>query len=155
MEIPEPITVRCSAIVIRQDQVLLCHRADGFWVLPGGSPHRAEGAPGCAEREVSQETGLTIRPLGVAFVFDVTSPNGDQHGFEIVFDSEELDASRMPEGPEEGLVPSFVALDSLAELSLLPSISHEIRAFGGHVDRGRIAPYLGNLWIPVPGTDGH
>ena len=149
MEVPEPISVRCSALVIREERLLVCHReADDAWVLPGGSPHRNEGARDCAEREVQQETGIAIRPGGVALVFDVTNSSGNQHLFEIVFDAEEVDAQTVPEGSEGGLVPMFVALDSLNELPLHPSLGDQVRRFADHVP-SVTAPYLGNLWAPA------
>jgi len=149
VEVPEPISLRCSALVVRDEQLLVCHReADDAWVLPGGSPHRGEGARDCAEREVPQETGIAIRAGGVALVFDVTNPGGSQHLFEIVFEAEELHTSTVPTASEDGLVPTFVALDSLDGLPLRPSIGGQVRTFAAHATNAT-APYLGNLWRPT------
>jgi len=106
MEVAEPITVRCSALVVRGDRILLCRRpATDIWVLPGGSPRRSEGAWECARREVSQETGLAVTPDGVAFVLEATSPKGEQHLFEIIFSATEDDPSATPCGMETSSLP--------------------------------------------------
>jgi 8-oxo-dGTP diphosphatase len=152
MEITEPITVRCSAVVFRGDGVLLCHRpATDSWVLPGGSPFRSEGASECVRREVLQETGLAVTPRGVVFVLDATSPKGEQHLFEIIFGATDDDPSTAPHGSEDQLDPSFVRLDALADLTLLPPIGEQLREFAkeppDHL-RG-MAAYLGNVWQPV------
>ena len=143
--------------VVRGDCILLCRRpATDIWVLPRGSPRRSEGAWECARREVSQETGLAITPDRVAFVLDATSLKGEQHLFEIIFSATENDPSAMPRGREDQLAPSFVQLDALRDLVLLPPIGEQLRAF---VERSpdrvaETAPYLGNVWgtIPEPGS---
>lgn len=150
MEVPEPITVRCSALVQRDQRVLLCHRNhDDTWVVPGGSPHRDEGAGACAEREVFQEAGLRVQAGEVALVLDVTSPKGEEHLFEIVFAAYEIDPSEAPHGHEDGLDPSFVRLDALPNLALRPHIGDQIRALLVGADVAPTAAYLGNVWEPM------
>jgi 8-oxo-dGTP diphosphatase len=61
------VELRCSAIVFRDDRLLLLQRRrDGAedWVLPGGHPRRREGAAACVEREVLEETGIGIQAPG-------------------------------------------------------------------------------------------
>lgn len=153
MEIAEPVTVRCSTLVVGGDCILLCRRpTTDIWVLPGGSPRRSEGAWECARREVSQETGLAVTPDRVAFVLDATSPKGEQHLFEIIFSATEADPSATPCGTEDGLAPSFVQLDALRDLMLLPPIGERLRAF---IERSpdrvaETASYLGNVWGTIP-----
>ncbi len=74
---PGGIDLRCSAIVVRQQAVLLIHRTyDGAedWVLPGGTPSAGESTAACARREVREETGLRVDPARVAFVLEVVGP---------------------------------------------------------------------------------
>ena len=151
MEVSEPVSVRCSALIARGKTLLLCHRhRDDVWVLPGGSPHRSESASKCAEREVHQETGIQIRAMDVAFVLDATSPKGEQHLFEIVFATEEDDSSSEPGGYEEELVPGFVPLDEVARLRVLPRIGTELQAFVVKWSSPKTVPatarYLDHLW---------
>jgi 8-oxo-dGTP pyrophosphatase MutT (NUDIX family) len=61
------VELRCSAIVFRDDRLLLLRRRrDGAedWVLPGGHPGSREGAAACVEREVLEETGIAFRRPG-------------------------------------------------------------------------------------------
>jgi 8-oxo-dGTP diphosphatase len=58
---PDGIVLRCSAIVVRQQAVLLIHRTyDGAedWVLPGGTPHAGESTAACARRQAGHLRGL-------------------------------------------------------------------------------------------------
>lgn len=149
MEIAEPISVRCSELVVRGDSVLLCHRdKDQQWFLPGGAPHRSEGAADCARREVLEETGLATAPDGVAFAFDVTDETHSVHLIELVFWATESDPTIDPDNKEEGLQPSFVPLESLDLISLQPSIAELIRSMAQD-SSPRTAIYLGNLWQSV------
>lgn len=158
METAEPVTVRCSALVVRGHSILLCHRqATDVWVLPGGSPRRSEGAAECAQREVQEETGLVVTSHRVAFVLDATSPKGEEHLFEIIFRATEDDLSASPRGGLElQLDPSFVGFDALVDLTLLPPIGAHLRHFAqGSSDDVGTAAYLGNVWRPIPGPSPH
>jgi len=69
----DSIDVRCSAIVFRDDAVLLVHRSRNGtddWVLPGGTPRTGESMAACARRETLEETGLSVDPARVAFVLE-------------------------------------------------------------------------------------
>lgn len=148
MEVDDPVSVRCSALVAREDTVLLCHRRkDGVWVLPGGSPRRAESVSDCAVREVLQETGIQIQTVGIAFAFDVISPD-DKHLLEIVFSAAEVGASKSPCRREENLNPEFVRVDRLSQLELRPAAARTFALRVGPASaRNWPAPYLGNLWV--------
>jgi 8-oxo-dGTP diphosphatase len=161
MKVAERISVRCSAIVLRGDSVLLCQQVDGnAWVLSAGAPRRSEGAADCARREVLQETDLDVTPKRIAFVWDATSRQGEQHLFEIAFLATERDGDAVPRRKEDNLVPAFVRLGSLAGLSLRPEIADHLCAFAEGINRslGKVhqatAAYLGNVWQPIPDGDG-
>ena len=66
---PEPnsLVVAASAVVFDDDgRILLQRRADsGLWALPGGGMEMTESLPGCAIREVEEETGLDIEIIGL------------------------------------------------------------------------------------------
>jgi 8-oxo-dGTP diphosphatase len=82
------VELRCSAIVFREERLLLLRRRrDGAedWVLPGGHPRPREGVAACVEREVLEETGIRIQAPRVAFVLETTDPAGDRRLIELVF----------------------------------------------------------------------
>lgn len=151
MDDRELVALRCSAIVLRQEAVLLCRRTDAqSWVLPGGSPHPGEGSAACARREVLEETGITIDADRVAFVLEATNPAGTEHLIEIVFLGSDRQPAVVPRQLEPDLVPRFMPFAELAGIELLPPIAGYLR---GLARRARAigaveatAPYLGNVW---------
>lgn len=148
------LNLRCSTLLFRDGSVLLCQRTRGdkAWVLPGGTPRKGEGTAAAAQREVGEETGLSVHSERVAFVLETTSRDASHHLIEIVFIGAELDGRREPRQLESALRPQFVPLEQLGGLELRPPIAGYIR---GHAMRHRsdgsfsdpyTAAYLGNLW---------
>jgi ADP-ribose pyrophosphatase len=71
---PDAPRVAVGAVVIHQDKVLLVLRgqppAKDVWAIPGGSVHLGETLQAAAEREVLEETGLTIKAGEIIYTFD-------------------------------------------------------------------------------------
>jgi 8-oxo-dGTP diphosphatase len=66
--------VGVGAIVIHDSRILLVKRASapgkGFWAIPGGLVELGETVREAAEREILEETGITIRAKEAFYVFD-------------------------------------------------------------------------------------
>jgi 8-oxo-dGTP diphosphatase len=142
------VELRCSAIVFRDDRLLLLRRrrdSTEDWVLPGGHPRPREGAAACVEREVLEETGIRIQAPRVAFVLETTDPAGDRRLIEVVFLAEERDGRTDPRATEPGAEAVFVPVEDTPGLTLRPPLAGYLR--GLHRTHLRAtAPYLGNLW---------
>lgn len=144
------VNVRCSAVVFRDQEVLLvCRDRDGGhdWVLPGGTPRAGESMAACARRETLEETGLAIESARIAFVLETKGPWPAPHTVDLVFLAILSSASDEPCPAEAGLSASFVPLGMLSQLDLRPPIGGHIRGLHAH-RQTRTAAYLGNLWRP-------
>ena len=83
-EYPKLPLVGVGAVVLRVDRVLLIRRAkpprQGEWSLPGGLQKLGETVFEAAAREVMEETGVAIRPLGIVDVVDLIERDGESAG---------------------------------------------------------------------------
>ena len=74
-EYPDVPRVAVGAIVFRAGHVLLVKRgrppSQGQWAIPGGRVELGETLQAAAEREINEETGLTIRAGDPVHTFDV------------------------------------------------------------------------------------
>jgi ADP-ribose pyrophosphatase len=74
-EYPDAPRVAVGAIVIKDGQVLLVRRgqppSEGLWAIPGGRVHLGETLQQAAEREIKEETGLSIHARDPVYTFDV------------------------------------------------------------------------------------
>jgi 8-oxo-dGTP diphosphatase len=157
MDARDGIELRCSAIVIRQQAVLLIHRtydgADG-WVLPGGTPRQGESTAACTRREVREETGLRIDPARVALVLEVVGPDAGPRTLDIVFAATESAPKAPPQNREPGMEPLFVQIDRLHELDRRPPLAGHLRGMLGHGRNAtpRIWPTCGARTAAPPGS---
>jgi len=124
--------IRVGAVVARDGALLLVRHQkpdrDPYWVLPGGRLEPGETIPECAEREISEETGLSAQFLGVLYVSEFLREG--RHTVDIT-------VRMAPEGDEEAELGSdpevapgseptlrelrWVEVDELREIELLPA----------------------------------
>jgi 8-oxo-dGTP diphosphatase len=150
MDQPAGADVRCSAVVFRNEEVLLVGRVrDGSdeWVLPGGTPRPGESMAACARRETLEETGLAVEPARIAFVLESQGPRSGLHTVDLVFLATPSVRRQEPRSSEPDLDARFVPLDLLPQLDLRPPMAGHLRALYGRRTI-RTAAYLGNLWRP-------
>jgi len=71
---PKRPLIGVGAIILRRDRILMAQRGKeplkGWWSLPGGALETGESLKDAVCREVREETGLEIRPLGVFEIFE-------------------------------------------------------------------------------------
>lgn len=82
---PRPLILTGSVVLIinEEKKLLLQHRNDGSWSLPGGLMELGESLEETARREVKEETGLDIGELELLDVFSgaeyfLKLSNGDE-----------------------------------------------------------------------------
>ncbi len=72
---PNRPLVAVGAVVFKEDKVLLILRAkppaENHWTIPGGSVELGETLQEAAEREIWEETGLTIQAGAPVYTFDI------------------------------------------------------------------------------------
>ncbi|MFH0724887.1 MAG: NUDIX hydrolase [Pseudomonadota bacterium] len=74
MEYPDRPCLGVGAVVFKENRVLLVQRgkspALGQWAIPGGSVKLGETLQKAAEREIMEETGITIRAGAPIYQFE-------------------------------------------------------------------------------------
>ena len=74
---PDCPVIAVGAVVIKDGKVLLVKRgkapSKGLWAIPGGRVELGETLQQAAEREILEETGLTIKAKEPVFVFDMVA----------------------------------------------------------------------------------
>lgn len=71
--------IAVGAVVIHDDRILLVRRSQppsqGQWAIPGGKVQLGETLRQAAEREIQEETGITIRAGDPVYTFEVIEPD--------------------------------------------------------------------------------
>jgi len=71
---PRHPLVGVGALIYEGDRILMVQRGkpplEGLWSLPGGLVETGESLADAVRREVREETGLEVRPLGVLEIFE-------------------------------------------------------------------------------------
>lgn len=77
---PQNPRVAVGAVVFNNNRVLLVRRgqppSEDLWAIPGGSVEIGETLQEAAEREILEETGITIRAGEPVYTFDVIDRDG-------------------------------------------------------------------------------
>jgi ADP-ribose pyrophosphatase YjhB (NUDIX family) len=76
---PKRPIVGVGAIMLQRDRILMAQRGKqplkGWWSLPGGALETGERLADGVRREVREETGLEVQPLGILEVFERIMPD--------------------------------------------------------------------------------
>lgn len=137
-EYPDKPRVAVGAVVIHNGCILLVKRgkppANDEWAIPGGSVELGETLQIAAEREIYEETGITIQAHKVIYTFDSIIKEGNRIRFHyVILDFEASYVAGEPQagddvqkagwfGPEEvaTLGVNTRTLDLLTEIGFIP-----------------------------------
>ena len=118
----QPLILPGSVVLICDEvgEVLLQHRPEGKWGLPGGLMELGESFEQVAEREVFEEMGIRMRNLRLLHVFSgeqyyTQAPNGDEfYSVTAVFLTKEIEG-QIVLNKEETLEVRYFACYALPE----------------------------------------
>lgn len=128
--------VGVGAIVIREGLLLLVKRASspgkGFWAIPGGLVELGETIREAAEREILEETGITIRAKEAFYVFDFIDRDSDgnikYHYIIIDFLADYLGGE--PKAADDVSDARWVSPEAAAALNLSPTTRKLLKQMG-------------------------
>jgi 8-oxo-dGTP diphosphatase len=123
--------VGVGAVIFRGEEVLLVRRGQepgkGSWSLPGGMVEVGENLEAAIKREVWEETGLTVKVLGITAVLErIYRDDVDKvpyHYVLIDFACEYLSGEVTP--ASDVTAARFVSLETLSDLPL-PSFTAQV-----------------------------
>lgn len=113
-----------AAFVVHNGAVLLTCRTDnGNWTMPGGAHDPGESLSQTAARETLEETGITVRPTGVAGIYTdprhvihYTSDDEVRQEFTVVYRADYV--SGEPATSSETSRVEWVPLDQVDKLQM-------------------------------------
>ncbi|HFK1453287.1 NUDIX hydrolase [Bacillus pacificus] len=105
---PKHIIAVAGYLTNKKDEVLLAkvHWRSDTWELPGGQVEEGEALDQAVCREIKEETGLTVKPIGITGVYYNASMNILAVVFKVAYVSGEIKIQ-----PEEIQEAKFVALN--------------------------------------------
>jgi 8-oxo-dGTP diphosphatase len=78
---PKHPLIGVGALIFRRGRILMAQRGKeplkGWWSLPGGALETGESLDQAVRREILEETGLTVEPVGVFEIFERIIRDGD------------------------------------------------------------------------------
>ncbi len=136
-EFPDRAVPAVSALVFKEDSVLLVKRKDepsrGLWSPPGGALELGETVEAAAAREALEETGVAVKAVRVADVRDVIlrDPGGRVRWHYVLFGvlCEYVSGEPFPASDAENA--RFLPLRELGEYEVTPTAREAIEHVAG------------------------
>lgn len=118
-----PVSIK--GVIVRHGRVLLLHNERAEWELPGGRIELGETPEACVAREISEETGWTVRtgPILDSWMYYIEA--ADKHVFIVTYGC-------FPGGDSEPIVSEehnaigLFAEDEIATLPMPEGYKHSI-----------------------------
>ena len=127
-EYPDCPRVAVGAVVFKEGRILLVRRgkapAEGMWSIPGGSVNLGESLQQAAEREIIEETGVTIKARREPILtFDVVrrDDNGRIRFHYVIVDFEAEWISGEPRAGDDAVEALWVRSEELEALAVSPA----------------------------------
>ena len=123
---PSTPRVAVGAVVFKNNRVLLVRRgqppSEDLWAIPGGSVEIGETLQEAAEREILEETGITIRAGEPVYTFDaiVRDDNGRIRFHYVIVDLIGDYAGGEPNAGDDAIEARWVAAQEMKELQVSP-----------------------------------
>lgn len=134
---PNHPQVAVGAIVFERDRVLLVRRgnapAEGIWAIPGGKVELGETLQEAAEREIREETGLTIRAHDPVFTFDLVErdDNGRVRFHYVIVDLSADYISGDPIPGDDALEARWISYQEMKDLKVSNPTVYVLKKFFG------------------------
>lgn len=119
-----------GAVVVHAGSLLMIRRAQppaaGLWTIPGGRVEHGEYLADAVQREVAEETGLSVEVGRLLGVFEVL---GEEHFVILDYLATASDPGT-PAADDDAVEARWVLLDDVASLPCTPRLVEMLRAWG-------------------------
>lgn len=132
---PEANSLKVAVSAFVQDadgRILMIHRTDNDkYSIPGGGMEVGETVADAVVREVAEETGIQVRPVGIVGIFSnprhvIAYDDGEvRQEFSICFAAEPIGGT--PSTSSESKAVRWVPPEEISELDVHPSIRERIQ----------------------------
>jgi ADP-ribose pyrophosphatase len=132
--------VAVGAVVFRDDAVLLVKRGkppgEGLWAIPGGSVRLGESLKTAVERELLEETGVSVKAGRPVLTFETIQKDaaGRVAYHYVIIDVEADYVAGEPTAADDAADARWVTQEALQRLDVVPATRrflHDHYGFGG------------------------